>query len=157
MNVTLYPLTSNDLPRVAHLRVAPDQIRFSGTVHEAFAAAEPRVDFHAIAVDTDTVGFFKIDRGYHKNYAFAGPSDVGLRAFLIDLHHQGKGLGAAACSALPAYLNAHYPNAKMLWLTVNMINPAAIRSYIKGGFTDTGDTWPHGDAGPQRIMQLSIC
>lgn len=156
MSVTLEPLSRNDLPRVEHLRVAPDQIRFSGSVAEAFASNEPDVDFHAILSENTVVGFFKIDRRYPDRYPFAPLGSVGLRAFLIDLGSQGKGIGARACRALPAYLKQHYADAPSLYLTVNVINLAAIRSYRKGGFTDTGKTWPHGAAGPQHILYLPL-
>ena len=149
-------LTASDWPRVAHLRVAPDQQRFSGTVREAFDAGEAEVDFHGIFDGEDAVGFFKIDRGYSKSYGFAAPSDLGLRAFLIDLRHQGKGIGRRACRALPAHLAPLYPCAGTLWLTVNVINLPAIRSYRSGGFEDTGEIWPKGAAGPQHIMRCAL-
>jgi RimJ/RimL family protein N-acetyltransferase len=156
VSVTLVPLSQNDLPRVAHLRVAPDQIRFSGTVAEAFATQEPNVDFHAIMSGTTAVGFFKIDRAYPDRYPFAFHGDLGLRAFLIDLAHQGAGLGAQACHALPPYLQTRYSNAKSLFLTVNVINLAAVRAYANGGFMDTGEIWPHGNAGPQHVLRLGL-
>lgn len=154
--IALAPLGPDALPRVAHLCVAPDQLRFSGSVAEAFEAAEPEVDFHAILEGDTAVGFFKIDRAYAARYPFAAQTDLGLRAFLIDLQHQGKGLGRRACQALPVYLRQHYAGAETLWLTVNVVNLPAIRSYRKGGFTDTGEIWPHGDAGPQHIMRMPV-
>jgi hypothetical protein len=39
----------------------------SSTVREAFAEAEPDVDFHTIMQDAHPVGFFKIDRAYTQN------------------------------------------------------------------------------------------
>ncbi len=156
MTLTLFGLASKEQPRVAHLRVAPDQIRFSGTVAQAFETAETNVDFHGIAKDSSVVGFFKIDRGYSAKYDFATPTDIGLRAFLIDLGQQEKGHGTTACRALPAYLNPLYPQAKTLWLTVNVINLAAVRSYRNGGFDDTGQIWPHGEAGPQHVMRCAL-
>ena len=154
MSLRLTPLPKTDLPRVAHIRVAPDQIRFAGTVAEAFGTDEPNVDFHMIEQNDTPVGFFKIDRTYAERYPFASATDLGLRAFIIDLTHQGKGLGAKACRALPAYLPHHYPNAATLYLTVNVVNLPAIRAYTSGGFIDTEQIWPHGDAGPQHVFQL---
>ena len=40
----LHPLAATDFGRVAHIQVAPDQVKFSGTVAEAFEAAEDGVD-----------------------------------------------------------------------------------------------------------------
>ncbi|MEL6450776.1 MAG: GNAT family N-acetyltransferase [Pseudomonadota bacterium] len=152
--LTLTPLAPTDLAKVAHIHVHPDQIKFSGTVREAFEAAEPHVDFHAITHDGTAVGFFKIDRAYATRYPFAAPNGLGLRAFMIDAAHQGTGLGTRACAALPAYLATQYPDHGPLWLTVNFTNHAAYRAYRKGGFKDTGDIWPHGDAGPQNVLVL---
>ncbi len=141
---------------MAHIAVHPDQVRFSGTVAEAFAAAEENVEFHCIRDAGHPVGFFKIDRAYAAKYPFAPPGALGLRAFLIDAGYQGQGIGTRACRVLPAYLHTHYPGAPSLWLTVNISNPAALRAYLKGGFEDTGQTWPHGAAGPQNILHLPL-
>ena len=156
MSVTLCPLTLADRARVAHLAVHPEQVRFSGTVAEAFDTPQPDVDFHAILAADTPVGFFKIDRGYPAAHGFAEPGDLGLRAVIVDAARQGKGIGTAAMRALPAYLRGLYPQARRLWLTVNLQNPAAIASYRKAGFQDTGAIWPHGAAGPQHIMRLPL-
>ncbi|WP_299297202.1 GNAT family protein [uncultured Tateyamaria sp.] len=154
--ITLAPLSPQDLDRVAHIEVRHDQIRYSGTVSEAFDAAEPDVDFHAILNDATPVGFFKIDRAYATRYPFAAPDGLGLRAFMIDTAHQGCGFGTRACHALPAYMTRQYPGRSALWLTVNIGNPVAYRAYCKGGFVDTGQIWPHGDAGPQNVMVMTL-
>jgi len=154
--LTLSPLTSADMGMVAHIRVHPDQIRFSGTVAEAFDAAEPGVDFHAICDGGTAVGFFKIDRDYATRYPFAAPDGLGLRAFLVDAARQGSGIGTATCRALPPYIRDRYANRSHLWLTVNLVNVTAYRAYLAGGFVDTGDIWPHGDAGPQHVMVVPL-
>ena len=156
MSVTLAPLSRDDPGRVAHIRVHPDQVRFSGTVADAFAADEAGVDFHAILEGPQPVGFFKIDRLYPETYPFAQPGELGLRAFMVDAGCQGRGLASAAIRALPAYLRRHYRDAPALVLTVNLANPAAIRAYLQGGFADTGEIWPHGAAGPQQVMRLPL-
>lgn len=156
MSVTLYPLTLADRARVAHLTVHPEQLRFAGTVAEAFDAPQDGVDFHAMLMDGLPVGFFKIDRTYPVVHGFAEPGDLGLRAVIVDAARQGQGIGTAAMRALPAYLRELYPQVRRLWLTVNLQNSAAIASYRKGGFQDTGAIWPHGSAGPQHIMRLSL-
>ena len=152
----LAPLGPQDLPRVAHIRVAPEQLAYSGSVAEAFEAAEEGVDFHAILEGDHPVGFFKIDRDYAARFPFVPPGGLGLRAFMIDLDRQGQGIAVRAVQLLPAYLPRHYPGAEVLYLTVNKANPGAIRAYLKGGFADIGKEWPHGDAGPQHIMKLPL-
>ena len=114
------------------------------------------MDVHAIISDDAPVGLFRIDRNYPAMHGFALHGDLGLRTVLIDAACQGKGIGTSAMLALPAYLRDIYPKARRLWLTVNLQNSAAIASYLKGGFTDTGAIWPHGDAGPQHIMRLAL-
>jgi ribosomal protein S18 acetylase RimI-like enzyme len=156
LSVTLIPLALSDRERVAQLAVHPDQLRFAGTVAEAFDSPQKGVDFHAMLMGDIPVGFFKIDQTYPVEHGFAEPGDLGLRAVIVDAARQGQGIGTAAMRALPAYLGVHYPQARRLWLTVNLQNPAAIASYRKGGFQDTGAIWPHGNAGPQHIMRLSL-
>lgn len=155
MSLSLAQLGPNDLERVAHITVAAHQIVFSGTVHEAFETAEADVDFHAILDADHAIGFFKIDRGYPKTYPFAPKGSLGLRAFMIDHAVQGCGYASAAIALLRGYLPLHY-NADAVFLTVNISNPAAVKCYLNGGFTDTGEVWPHGMAGPQHIMRLSL-
>lgn len=150
------PLGRGAFARVAHLTVAPAQERFSGTVTDAFGADEPDVDFHAICLGADAVGFFKIDRDYARRHHFAGARDLGLRAFLIGRAYQGRGIGAAAVRALPGYLAAHYPEARGVVLTVNMSNPAAKACYRNGGFADTGEIYEGGQAGPQLVMRMGL-
>lgn len=74
---------------------------------------------------------------------------------MIDQAHQGRGIASRAVALLPAYLRLHY-HAEVVYLTVNIANPAAIKCYINGGFTDTGDVWPKGMAGPQHIMRMPL-
>lgn len=154
--LTLRPVARREFDLVSHIQVAPDQVRFSGTVAQAFEENEEGVDFHAILNGSGATGFFKIDRLYHETYSFAAPEDLGLRAFMINRGEQGKGLATAAVAALKTYLPAHYPGHSAVMLTVNLQNPGAIRCYLKGGFQDTGDIHPHGLAGPQHILRLEL-
>ncbi len=141
---------------MAHLTLHPDQMRFAGSVTQAFDSCPAGDTLHAILSGDLPVGFFRIDHAYAQVHGFAEAGDLGLRNVIIDAGQQGKGLGTAAIRALPAYLRPLYPQARRLWLTVNLLNPAAIASYRKAGFQDTGAIWPHGDAGPQHIMRLAL-
>jgi len=154
--VSLGPVGADEFYRVGHLRVAPDQIRFSGTVGQAFELAEPDVDFHCICLDGEPVGFFKVDRAYAIAHHFARKKEPGIRAFMIDTRFQGQGIATAAIRRLEGYLAERYPAAKSVVLTVNMSNPAALRSYRKGGFVDTGEIWEGGSAGPQLVMRMLL-
>lgn len=153
LDLTLRPVAREEFDLVAHIHVEPDQVRFSGTVAQAFQEQEDGVDFHAILDGSSVVGFFKIDRLYHETYEFARQDELGLRAFMIDHRIQGRGMATAAVTALPAYLAELHPDRNAVVLTVNLQNPAAIRCYLKGGFTDTRSIYPHGVAGPQHILR----
>nr|WP_254444281.1 MULTISPECIES: GNAT family protein [unclassified Ruegeria] len=134
----------------------PDQLKFAGTVAEALAEPADRFDLHQINAHGRAIGLFKIDRAYGTDYPFASKKDLGLRAVILDHRVQGKGYGTTAMQALRTYLPGLYPRAKTLYLTVNLANPAAIAVYRKAGFVDTGDIWPHGDAGQQHILSLAL-
>ena len=156
MSLRLEPLAADEQSRVAHIAVAEEQRVFSGTVAEAFARTSDGVDFHVILSEDQPVGFFKIDTGYPETHPFAPQGSLGLRAFMVDHRMQGQGIATGAVALLPAYLATRYTGAETLFLTVNKRNPGAIRAYLKGGFTDTGQEWLGGDAGPQHIMHLPI-
>lgn len=155
-SLSINPITQSNRHRFLSVSVLPEQIKFSGTVTEAYAEAEEGIDFHGIWLGDQPVGFFKIDRLYHSRYPFAHDTDLGLRAFMIDAGHQGQGLATQAVEMLGPYISTHYPDARAVVLTVNMANPGAIRCYLNGGFDDTGETWPHGEAGPQHIMRMDL-
>ncbi|UWQ27579.1 GNAT family N-acetyltransferase [Leisingera sp. M523] len=156
MRLSLRPVPRNEFDLVSHIQVEPDQVRYSGTVAQAFEENEDGVDFHAVLDGSQVVGFFKIDRLYHETYSFAARDELGLRAFMIDRAEQGKGYATAAVAALEPYLAAQYPARRAVVLTVNMQNFGAIRCYYKGGFSDTGGIYPHGIAGPQHILRMGF-
>ncbi|KIC30271.1 GNAT family N-acetyltransferase [Leisingera sp. ANG-M6] len=156
MPIALRPVARSEFDLVSRIEVEPDQIRFSGTVAQAFEEDEDGVDFHAILDGTRAVGFFKTDRLYHETYDFAEANTLGLRGFMIDRRAQGKGYATAAVAALKTYLPAQYPDRPAVVLTVNLQNPAAVRCYLKGGFQDTGGIYPHGLAGPQHILRMAL-
>lgn len=156
MTISLHPLDRRDAGRFAHIAVRPDQERFAGTVDAALSESEAAVDLHEIREGGEVVGLFKIDRSYHLRHAFAQADHLGLRGVILDRNRQGRGLGTAAMTALKNYLPPAYPGKARVWLTVNMANPAAIAAYRKAGFIETGDIWPHGKAGPQLIMFMSL-
>ena len=154
--VTLAPLTPDLHDAVCALRVAPEQVVFSGQPMDFLSPPDPAMDAHVILADGGVVGFFRIDRDYATVHDFAKAGDLGLRSVIVDRAHQGRGTGSAMIRALPAYLAARYPAATDLWLTVNLRNPGARKSYLNGGFTDTGAQYLGGDAGPQHIMYLAL-
>lgn len=154
--IALHPLGPGDRARVERFAVAPEQERFSGRPADAFDHPEPGVDLHAIAEAGRVVGFFKIDRRYPDAHPFARRDEIGPRGFLIDRREQGRGLASAAVRALGPYLAARHAGAPAVVLTVNRANPAAIACYRRGGFTDMGDLWHGGRAGPQHVLRMPL-
>ncbi|MEM1006305.1 MAG: GNAT family N-acetyltransferase [Pseudomonadota bacterium] len=154
--ITLQPLDRSRPDLVEKITLHPDQIKFAGTVADALAEPADRFDLHQIRHATQAIGIFKIDKLYSQDYAFARVGDLGLRAVILDHCHQRQGFGTQAMRALSAYLPTYYPTADTLHLTVNLTNTTAIAVYIAAGFQDSGEIWPYGQAGPQKIMHLSL-
>lgn len=154
MTPTHQPIPSDRFDLVARVTLAPEQIRFAGTVSEAFGTPDPKVDFHGLFLGGAAVGFYKIDRAFERSLTDTPGPLLGLRAFMVDQHWQGLGLASAAVRGFGDYLRPQYPGYDALWLTVNLQNPAAIRVYLRGGFQDTGRLYTEGPAGPQHILRL---
>ncbi len=102
------------------------------------------------------VGIFVIDTAYSSKYDFCPKGAVGLGTFFIDHQYQGKGYGKSTVVALKPYLLEHYPQFRRLYLTVNCQNKSAYHCYFSNGFTDTGELYLGGEAGPQHIMFIEI-
>jgi RimJ/RimL family protein N-acetyltransferase len=156
VTLTHCPIPADRFDLVAGVEILPDQIRFSGTVKEAFETAEPKVDFHGLFEGDSAVGFYKIDQAYERTLPARGAPLLGVRAFMIDHRHQGRGLATQAVRGLAPYLQTRYPEFDAVWLTVNLSNPAALRAYLAGGFVDTGDIHPYGTVGPQHILRMVL-
>lgn len=154
--VTLSPLNPDLTVALRNVRVADAQVMFSGQPFEVLDNPDPDLDIHVILFKDQVVGMFRIDNGYYQTYPFARPDTPGLRTFLIDQKMQGRGIATDCCKQLKSYLAGHYPRATAIFLTVNLINPAARKAYLSGGFCDSGDQWPHGEAGPQNILKLEL-
>ncbi|MCA0043040.1 GNAT family N-acetyltransferase [Celeribacter litoreus] len=155
MTLTLTPLPRDALPRVAGFSLPEDQAGFADLPTVTMATGAAR-DGHMILFGQTPVGFFAIDRDYAQTHEFAQEGSIGLRQFLIDHPHQGRGHAGSACLALSPYLRHHYPQAIDCYLTVNCRNPNARAAYLKGGFEDTGALYLDGGFGPQHILQLDL-
>ncbi|WP_442957012.1 MULTISPECIES: GNAT family N-acetyltransferase [unclassified Photobacterium] len=154
--IDIQGMTPAHLPQVAELSVATEQVEFVGTMEELLVNIDDKLHPHVILDGNTVVGFFLIDTQYGHRYDFAHPEALGLRAFFIDHHHQGKGYAKRAVLALKAFLLSAYPGFDQIYLTVNCKNPAARHCYQQGGFIDTHELYLGGAAGPQHIMRMVL-
>jgi diamine N-acetyltransferase len=134
-------LSASEQAAVLRLRVTEQQIEFAGTVERSVQACR---DDHAneaaglaIVQAGDVLGFLVLKRG-SRAPAWAGPRSATVSALRIDLAQQGRGLGAAALTALPGWVAEHWPESSELILSVDEENYAARSAYAKAGFLDLG-------------------
>ncbi|HEY5851665.1 MAG TPA: GNAT family N-acetyltransferase [Lysobacter sp.] len=144
---------------VRGLRVGEDQYRYVGDT--AFnlgdSLRDPMSEAMAVLSDDTIVGFYRLD--FAPNAVAGRPMhapSVGLRAFVIDQHWQGRGLGTRAMVACCADLRRRHADRALLVLTVNCNNHAAIAAYRKAGCIDTGELHQGGSAGPQHLMIIPL-
>lgn len=156
MALILERLTRDQYELATSLSVAPEQLEFTGTVADALAGIDGTRHPHGIWLDRSLVGFFIVDTQFDHEFDFCEAGSLGIRTFLIDGQRQGQGLGKAAARAVGPYLAEAYLASTAVWLTVNSRNLAAYRCYEQGGFTDTGDLYLGGAAGPQHVMRQAL-
>jgi GNAT superfamily N-acetyltransferase len=144
---------------VLTLRPRPEQEVFSSHAGITLPAADADPDRTPFAVlnGPAAVGFGVLDRrGYLDEIVDDVASAVLLRAFYLDASAQGRGLGAAAAAAVPPLAARLFPEARLVVLTVNEQNPAAVTAYARAGFVDTGTRYLGGSAGPQHILVAAV-
>jgi RimJ/RimL family protein N-acetyltransferase len=157
--IAVRPVTPALADAVRALQVAPGQGDYVGDT--AFnlvqAQADPLSEAMAILADGTVAGFYRLDFAPNAvaGRGFGAPS-VGLRAFMLDRAWQGRGLGARATAALCADLQRRHPRRRLLVLTVNCRNTAAIATYRRAGCIDTGELFRGGRAGPQHLMLRAL-
>ena len=110
----------------------------------------------AILVDGVPVGMFALDRGGYLREFDDDPSAVLLRAFYVAPEHQGRGYATEAVAATRAFVQQRLPDIQRVVLTVNQSNPAAMATYLRGGFVMTGEDYLGGVRGPQFVMVLEV-
>lgn len=144
--------------RAAVLALAPtaEQEPWSGAAVQTLPAAEADPRRHPFVIldeQRKPVGFFVLD----ETPSPADPSaDLVLRAFFVDRAHQRRGVGGRALAALPGLVNRELPDARTVVLTVNVRNQVAHQLYLRHGFTETGELYLGGGAGPQHVLRLVL-
>lgn len=140
------------------LRPLREQEKYSSRAQLTLAAADadPHRTPFLVEHAGQAVGFGVLDAvGYLDALTDRPREAVLLRAFYIDARHQYRGHGRAAARLLPGLVREVVPGARWLYLTVNEANPAGLRAYAAGGFTDVG-RYLGGSLGPQRIMRVAV-
>ncbi|MDB6164295.1 MAG: N-acetyltransferase, partial [Xanthomonadaceae bacterium] len=99
VHVHVAPVTAAMSMAVEALQVRPDQVAYVGVpaFNLASAQSDPLSEAMAVLADHQVIGFYRLD--FAPNAIIGrdlGVPTVGLRAFLIDARHQGRGLGARA-------------------------------------------------------------
>jgi RimJ/RimL family protein N-acetyltransferase len=137
-------------------RLSAEQQRFVAPAVESLPLgdADPDRLSVAILVGKEPVGMFALDRGGYFREFDSDPQAVLLRAFYVASERQRRGYARAAVAAVPDFVRYQLPDVRRVVLTVNHENPTAIRTYLAGGFTDTGEDYMGGVAGPQRVFEL---
>ncbi|WP_372882871.1 GNAT family N-acetyltransferase [Psychromonas sp.] len=154
--VSIEKLSDAHIESVLKITLAEEQMKFAGAAEEFLADGNDTTHLHVIKSYDEVVGFFKIDITYAFTHEFCADNGIALRTFVIDVNHQGKGIGTASVKALFSYLKANYSAYNSIYLTVNCLNRAAQACYQKGGFEITGEKYLGGEAGPQHIMRGKI-
>lgn len=140
---------------VLQLDVSPQQRSYVGAIVDLLVGAEHCGDGDTLTFrhGPDYVGYCRLD-AHARSVAgrdFELPAR-GLRGFFIDARWQGRGLGSQALQALLAWLPVHDRATRLLVLTVNCGNEAALALYRRAGFQDSGELYHGGRAGPQHLL-----
>ncbi|HST44356.1 MAG TPA: GNAT family N-acetyltransferase [Luteimonas sp.] len=153
--VAVAPVTDESEAAVRALQVSPSQVAYVGDVGSNLdnARRDRGSEAMAIRVDGAVAGFYRIDRVVSVVSRWPpGDGCIALRAFLLDVRWQGRGLGVQALHACCDDLGRRHPLARVLALNVHCANVAAVRAYRAAGFIDSGELVNGGSAGPQHLM-----
>jgi ribosomal protein S18 acetylase RimI-like enzyme len=157
--IRVIPVDLELRPALLCLRVLPAQLEYVGAIDSLLADAAlcPGSEPMAILLGDTPVGYYRIEANARSvaGHDFA-VSALGLRAFLIDADWQGRGIATLALTALVADLAVRHPGARLLVLTVNRSNHAALRLYLRAGFSDSGELYHGGCSGSQHLLLRAL-
>lgn len=147
-------LSEAEQHEVRSLEISDQQLNFTGPTKSAVELAEDSDGQDlvglAIIVDPVVVGLLLLKRR-SKALLWVPVNAAAVSAFRIDLRHQSQGFGTRALDLVPGWVKQNWPESQSLVLAVDEPNTAAIRSYIKAGWTDDGIT-VRGSVGWERRM-----
>lgn len=149
------PVDAALAPALLGLAVHPAQRGFVGRIEDLLADAQSRRSCEPMAIVQGhrPIGFYCIETVARciVGRDFEQPA-LGLRGFFVAAPWQGRGLGAQALQALLADLAERHRQARLLVLTVDEGNAAALTLYRRAGFTDSGERYHGGRFGPQLLL-----
>ena len=136
--IALRPATDENRAALEALRVGPEQIRFVGSVADAFLEAEEEPDGRGIQFglyDGDTlVGFVMLSD------EVGNPSYVAhyLWKLFIDERFQGQGYGTAAVDLVADYFRSR--GVDTMWTSASEGDGSPVGFYERYGFVRQGTT-----------------
>jgi RimJ/RimL family protein N-acetyltransferase len=147
-------LTGQQQAQVAHIRILPEQVQFSGGTERAIEVSRsqdgPLVCGVAVLLADRPVGLLVLKRGTAApDWVPAGA--VLISAFRLDIAQQGQGLGGAVLQAMADWVGGYWDGTERIVLSVDDHNPAGIRAYERAGWQDDGPRY-QGRVGIERRM-----
>ena len=143
--IKLRPIDRETFRDVLDLETTPAQSAWVATPARYLAICTYEGVWHPLGLyaDAGPVGFAMWARDPDDGSYWIG-------GFLIDRHHQGRGLGRAAMEALIAYLSGEV-GAGRIALSYSPDNDVARRLYASLGFIETGEM-----EGSERVARLRV-
>ena len=154
-NMSVVPLTP-ELRESAHrLHPSVDQEKWSGTAVTILSRAQSRPSEHIFLIrDGETpAGMFVLDTA--PRLPLDG-IDLQLHSFFSDQDFQGRGLATAAICSIRDVVTEHFPETRLLGLSVNVNNPIAFRLYRIHGFTEADHMYLDGSRGPEHLLWMAF-
>jgi hypothetical protein len=152
--VTIAPYSEDDLVSLKTLQIKPFQEIFCDLPSNILAQKNESISQHVVKKDGSVVGMFSVDTRFHLGMTFAESDTLGVRNLIIDQDSQDKGFGTEVCRMLSVYLRGWAPRARGSYMLVMVNNVGALKAFIRGGWTDTGEKYTLGLKGVQNILWL---
>ncbi len=158
-SVVVRKMEESDIPEVSKLKLFEYQHSYVSPISNILKLlkSKPLTIPYVLVADGQIVGYVQFNTDYEDVSHYCDDDQtLGLEGFFIDQLWQGKKLAASFIHGILKTLTIDFPDYSKVALTVNCENPAAIRSYLNGGFTDTGRLYRGGRGGPQHIMAAKL-
>lgn len=156
ISIKLIFYNSNHFEELNSYELGKSQSEFTVSVYESIVVrkVESISGKYSVTIlmEEEPIGYFVLDFTEDKFNYTNSPDSVLLRSLSLNPDFQGKGLGKQAMLLADEFVKIHFPDIKMIVLSVNFRNLPAYELYKKTGYTDTGRVF-EGIKGPQHIME----